>query len=361
MSNELGPDAPERDQRRFGAGVDDVVILPLVLIALAARYLFKATLSILIHVLDFAFPILLQLARFPLFTVRIVGDAVAALLKGVIRWLPMSGARREAWRESVSRCWSWLRQKVSYKAFEQAVHHAFERGMAWVFRTCRALTPGGALLVIAGAVLWLPVSFLAATAVHAVLLAKAASLPAWMQLLHAPATIIAKSKLLVLPVYPAAWPQAKQHAFVQAVFRFGRYVARLHLTRKVAWRYRQMEWGIAATAAALGHAAARAGLSNVFNAVLSAFDRLATRVGHALRAATTRAVGGLSRAPLVGSVVTNFSERYAAVDERRPELFSEKARRFFARWSIKFSAEYYEARERDAPAVVQPSTSERRT
>src|SRR5262249_31375648 len=50
-----------------------------------------------------------------------------------------------------------------------------------------------------------------ATALHATLIARARSLPAWMQLLHPFATLIAKSKLLVLPVYPAAWPQAKQH------------------------------------------------------------------------------------------------------------------------------------------------------
>ena len=39
---------------------------------------------------------------------------------------------------------------------------------------------------------------------HAVLFAKVTSWPAWMQLLHPLATVIAKSKLLVLPVYPAA-------------------------------------------------------------------------------------------------------------------------------------------------------------
>src|SRR6266700_3917702 len=86
--------------------------------------------------------------------------------------------------------------------------------MAWVFRKCRRLTPTGALLVLALAVLWLPISFGTATALHATLIAQATSLPAWMQLLHPFATLIAKSKLLVLPVYPAAWPQAKQHPVV---------------------------------------------------------------------------------------------------------------------------------------------------
>ena len=45
--------------------------------------------------------------------------------------------------------------------------------MAWVFKTCRALTPRTALLVLIGAVLWLPISFGVATVMHAVLFAKA--------------------------------------------------------------------------------------------------------------------------------------------------------------------------------------------
>src|SRR5262245_18052752 len=190
-------DSPTVPDEPFGAGIADVIILPLVAIALATKSLLKFVLSILVDILDYAFPILLQVARFPLFTARIIGDGIAALLKGVVRFLPVGGARREAWRALVSRHWSWLRQKISYRAFEEAVHHAFEKGMAWVFRKCRTLTPASALLVIAGAILWFPISFGAATALHAVLLAKAASLPPWMQLLHPFATIIAKSKLLV--------------------------------------------------------------------------------------------------------------------------------------------------------------------
>src|SRR2546425_12929787 len=100
----------------FHAGLEDVVIFPLVLTALAVKNLFHATLSILIHILDYAFPILLQLARFPLFTVRIIGDGVTALLKRVVGCLPVSGTTREEWREFVSWRWSWLRQKISYKA-----------------------------------------------------------------------------------------------------------------------------------------------------------------------------------------------------------------------------------------------------
>ena len=127
--------------------------------------------------------------------------------------------KRRQWSRSIRRNWSWLRRKISYRAFEHAVRNAFESGMSWVFRKCRHLTPNAALLVMLGAVFWLPISFGAATAMHAVLFAKLASWPAWMQLLHPLATVIAKTKLLVLPVYPAAWPQAKEHSFVQLVVK----------------------------------------------------------------------------------------------------------------------------------------------
>src|SRR5262249_51222754 len=85
------------------------------------------------------------------------------------------------------------------------------------------------------------------------------SLPAWMQLLHPFATFIAKSKLLVLPVYPAAWPQAKQHPIVQRFFQFCRYCMSLDVIQKVRYRYQQTERGAAVVAASVGRAAVRVG------------------------------------------------------------------------------------------------------
>ena len=78
-------------------------------------------------------------------------------------------------------------------------------------------------------------------AMHAVLIAKLTSWPAWAQLLHPLATVIAKSKLLVLPVYPAAWPQAKKHPFVQLVFESYETIRCLYVIKKVGFRYRQAE------------------------------------------------------------------------------------------------------------------------
>src|SRR6202022_3094224 len=129
--------------------------------------------------------------------------------------------------------------------------------MACVFRKCRHLTPNTALLVILGAVLWLPISFGAAAAMHAVLFAKVTSWPAWMQLLHPLATIIAKSKLLVLPIYPAAWPQAKKHPFMQTLAGGYRNFKTLFLIRKTRHRYRQTEHAIERIADVMARLAAR--------------------------------------------------------------------------------------------------------
>src|SRR5262245_18494964 len=117
--------------------------------------------------------------RIPLLTARLIGDGMEFLFEGVVRCLPVSSAKRDALRARVRQQWIWFRRNISYRAFEQALHNAFESGMAWVFRKCRRLTPGCALLVIAVAVLWLPISFGTATALHATLIARANSLPAW--------------------------------------------------------------------------------------------------------------------------------------------------------------------------------------
>jgi hypothetical protein len=347
------PDGPPPGiaQDRFAAGSDDLIILPAVLIALATTKLFRALISLLVHILDYAFPILLQLARFPLFTARIVGDGVTALLKGAVGYLPVSGAKRQEWRDRVSRRWSWLRQKISYKAFEEAVHHAFESGMAWVFRKCRTLTPRDALLVIVCAVLWLPISFGVATAMHVALLAWATSLPAWMQLLHPVATIIAKSKLLVLPAYPAAWPQAKKHPFVEGMTRFYRYLTSLRFVRKMGYRYRQAEHATVGATGALGRFASFAGLSHLSGILLAGLRAAGAWIGALSRAAMRRTVEGLSGAPLFGPVVRRYSEHYDGVHQHGKRV-SERISESLQHWSIKFSAEYYEAKEREEAARV---------
>jgi hypothetical protein len=339
-----------RTEAGFRVSVDDLVIVPLVAVAFAVWRVLRRAFFILIDIVDFTFPILLQLMRFPLFTLRIAGDGIAALLKGVVRLLPVGGERRAAWREFVSRYWAWLRQKISYKAFEEAVHHAFEIGMAWVFKTCRTLTPRTALLVLLGAILWLPISFAVATLIHVVLIAKALTLPAWMQFLHPVATVIAKSKLLVLPVYPAAWPQAKQHPLVQATIRFWNRLAAHALVRKIGHRYRQTEVVAAKIGDALRHTSAATGLSRLGRAAVAGLNSTVAWMGRMGWAAMARLVAALSQLPLLGGIVQRYVAHYDHANREPAPKFSDRARGFFERWSVKFSAEYYEARERRAAA-----------
>ena len=299
------------DESRFRAALDDVIIIPFVFVGLAASKILRFILSILMRLFDYAFPLAMQLVWLPLFAAKVLGNVIVAIINGVLRFLPLSETKLRQWSETVRRNWSWLRRKISYRAFEHAVHIAFESGMAWVFRKCRHLTPNTALLVILGAILWFPISFGVATAMHAVLFAELTSWPAWMQLLHPLATVIAKTKLLVLPVYPAAWPQAKKHPFVQVVFKNYKAIKSLYLVKKIGFRYRQAE--IAGTAA---------------------FDSLERIAG------LTSAVRWLRNAHVA---------KHLGVEKPTQEL-----RSFFSRWSIKFSAEYYEAKQQQV-ASPQPS------
>jgi hypothetical protein len=304
MTDYHGPACTRKS--RFRGALDDAIIIPLVCVTLAANKSLRFIFAVLVHLFDYAFPFAMQIVWLPLLPVKLIGDVVVSVLKGALGFLPLSETRRRQSRRLLRRNWSWLRRKISYRAFEQAVHDFFEGGMAWVFRECRHLTPNTALLVILGAVLWLPISFGIATAMHAVLFAKATSWPAWTQLLHPLATVIAKSKLLVLPVYPAAWPQAKRHPFVQIVFKGYETIKSMYAIKKVGFRYRQAEI---------------VGIATV--------ERLERTAGF------TSAVRWLRTA--------HVAKRFGV------EKPTQKLRSFFSRWSIKFSAEYYEAKERQAP------------
>ena len=157
------------EESRFRGGLDDVIIIPLVFVTLAANKILRSILSILMRLLDYAFPLAMQIVWLPLIAAKVLGNVIVTAINCALRLLPLSEAKRRRWSISIRRNWSRLGLKLSYRAFERAVHDAFEDGMAWVFGKCRHLTPNAALLVIMGAVLWLPLSFAAATAMHAVL------------------------------------------------------------------------------------------------------------------------------------------------------------------------------------------------
>jgi len=236
---------PAPEQGRFAAGPDDAIILPLVLLACLVRTLCQAALVILVFAFDLVSALVLRLITLPLSVAIAAGDAMVWLIKRLAGLPPLPRARDDAWRDKVDRRWSVLRHRMRSAAVGATAQRVMPGMIAWVFRRCGALSPGVALLVIAGALLWLPLSAAISLATHAVLVAKAASLPAWAQLLHPVATVIAKSKVLVLPVYPAAWPQARKHAWVQATLRRMDRVAALACVRKTAHRYRQTRAALA--------------------------------------------------------------------------------------------------------------------
>jgi hypothetical protein len=350
VSNDLG--LPAAGDSSFRRGVDDLIILPLVAIALSVTRTTRAVLLFLVRLLDWTFPLFIHLLVPPLFILRSVGDGLSALARAIVAILPLPAASRAQWREAISRSWARIRQVLSYRAFEHAIHQVFEGGMAWTFRKCRNLSPGGALLVIFCAVLWLPISFGAATAIHMVLLAKVTTWPAWMQMLHPFATIVAKSKLLVLPVYPAAWPQARKHPSIQAALAGWHNLMTLYLVRKLGRRYRQMEDAVRGILSMLGRIAQAIGLAYVAAASWNAMARLAVRVAAVCRAAASALFAALSRTRLLGPVLRSYAEQYDRIERPNAGPVSDRLRGFFQRWSIKFSAEYYEAKEREHAAPV---------
>ena len=118
------------EESRFRGALDDVIIIPLVFVVLAANKILRFILSILMRLLDYAFPLAMQVVWLPLFAVRVLGNVIVTVINGALRFLPLSETKRQQWSRSIRRIWSWLRRKISYRAFEHAVYIVFERGMA---------------------------------------------------------------------------------------------------------------------------------------------------------------------------------------------------------------------------------------
>jgi hypothetical protein len=238
--------------------MDDAIIMPLVLIVFLATALCQAALFIVIAASEFVFALVLRMLTLPLLVAARTGDGLAWLIKRCAGG-PLSSAKRERWHDRLGRRWSALRERMSHEAIGMTVQRALQAAVAWLLQECRALSPRAAVLVIAGVTLWLPLSAAISIAMHAVLLAHADSMPSWMQLLHPVATVIAKSKLLVLPAYPAAWPQAKKHKWAQAALRWLRRIAALETIRKTKHRYQQTKQAFAQA----GHVGVRTASKNI--------------------------------------------------------------------------------------------------
>ncbi|MFZ0810184.1 MAG: hypothetical protein WAM83_06155, partial [Bradyrhizobium sp.] len=114
------------EESRFRGGLDDVIIIPLVFVTLAANKILRSILSILIRLLDYAFPLAMQIVWLPLIAARVLGNVIVTAINGAFRLLPLSEAKRRHWSMSIRRSWSRLRRKITYRAFERVVHDAFE-------------------------------------------------------------------------------------------------------------------------------------------------------------------------------------------------------------------------------------------
>ncbi len=68
-----------------------------------------------------------------------------------------------------------------------------------------------------------------------------------------------------------------------------------------------------------------------------------------------RLAEGLSGAPLIGPLVRRYAEHYDAVEQRHEAKLSDRMGGMLERWSIKFTPEYYEAKDK-APMTQPPPT-----
>src|SRR5262245_51457773 len=97
------PNPAWTDEGCLRRALDDVMIVPLVCVALVANKILHFILSILIRLLDYAFPFAVQIVWLPLFAAKLLGNVVVALISGAFRFLPFSAAGRRQWRSQILR------------------------------------------------------------------------------------------------------------------------------------------------------------------------------------------------------------------------------------------------------------------
>jgi hypothetical protein len=114
----------------------------------------------------------------------------------------------------------------------------------------------------------------------------------------------------------------------------------LDVIRKARYRYRQAERGAAVVAK---RAASRIGLADWLSAMRVLTDML-TWIRKPWPDVMLRLLETFSGAPLVSSIANRYFAPDGSVYSTRP---SEQVRGLFERWSIKFSADYYDAKDRE--------------
>jgi hypothetical protein len=78
------------EESRFRGALDDVIIIPLVFVTLAANKILRFILAILMRLLDYAFPLAMQIVRLPLFAAKVVGNVIVTVINGALRFFPLS-------------------------------------------------------------------------------------------------------------------------------------------------------------------------------------------------------------------------------------------------------------------------------
>jgi hypothetical protein len=81
--------------------------------------------------------------------------------------------------------------------------------------------------------------------------------------------------------------------------------------------------------------------------LLAALDFAAAASGQGLRNIAAMLVALFASIPLFGTIVRRYADHNNKANQGPAEPLSERRSGVYSRWSIKLSAEYYEARERD--------------
>ena len=76
------------EESRFRGALDDVIIIPLVFVALAATKILRFIFLILMRLLDYAFPLAMQIVWLPLFAARVLGNVIVTVISAALRFLP---------------------------------------------------------------------------------------------------------------------------------------------------------------------------------------------------------------------------------------------------------------------------------
>ena len=118
----------------------------------------------------------------------------------------------------------------------------------------------------------------------------------------------------------------------------------LDTLRKVRYRYQQTERGAVVVANSVGSTAAGIGLAGSFKAMWGPLTDMLAWMRKPWPDVMLRLLEAFSGAPLVGSIMDRYFARNGSVYSTRP---SEQVRGLFERWSIKFSADYYGAKDRE--------------